>query len=253
MVCMRNVIAIGALLFAWTGSDLATAAGDGVIEYVAEYEVRYKGRRVATAEFSVTANQEDGYVFRSSTRARGIWRLASPDPAIELSQFSIDGDQIVPSRFEYQDGSRKGEDNYSVSFDSANGQARVTGPNGAADYPFDRGLLDRGSLQVALMQDLGRCTTPGPYRYVDDDGIRSYSYERLEDLETETGIGMLETVRFSQQREGSSRTTILWLAPSLRYLPVRIEQLRDGEVETVFTLEDANGIEGGFSACSGFR
>ncbi|MGD8341392.1 MAG: DUF3108 domain-containing protein [Gammaproteobacteria bacterium] len=250
---MRTVIAIGATLLVLTGANPAAAADDGVIEYVAEYEVRYKGRRVARAEFSVAASPSGGYVFQSSTRARGVWRLASPNPAIDTSRFSLEDDRIIPNRFEFQDGSRKAEDSFSVEFDAAAGEARVSGPGGSGSYSFEPGLLDRGSLQVALMRDLGRCMAPGPYRYVDDDGITSYDYERLEDLETDTGMGTLETVRFSQHREGSSRTTVLWLAPGMAYLPVRIEQIRGGEVETVFTLEEASGIESAGPACSGFR
>ena len=253
MVCMRTFIASGAALCVVFGSGAFAAAPGEVAEYRAEYEVRYKGRRVARAEFSVSADSNDEYLFRSTTRARGIWRMASPTPAIEMSRFRVDDDLIVPIQFEYQDGSRKGEDNYTVEFDAAAGEARVAGANGNLLLTLEAGLLDRGSLQVALMQDLRRCTAPGPYRYVDEDGVRSYRYEQLENREATTGAGTLETVRFSQHRDGSSRTTILWLAPELAYLPVRIEQTRDGEVETVFTLEGVSEIDSGASDCSGFR
>ena len=103
------------------------------------------------------------------------------------------------------------------------------------------------------MHDLGNCRLPDSYRSVDDDGVREYSYTRLEDRPTETGIGELKTVRLSQQREGSSRETILWLAPELAYLPVRIEQIRDGEIETVFTLDDLISIDSRPPTCSGLR
>lgn len=222
------------------------------VEYLAEYEVRYKGRRVARAVFSLT--DEDGsYIFESSTQARGLLRLASPNPAIEHSRFTVEGSAIVPLDFRFEDGSRKGEDNYSIDFAGDDGMIRIDGPNGQLAIPVEAGLLDRGSLQVALMQDLGACRTPTTYRFVDDDGVREYEYARLEDRTTETGIGEIRTLRLSQQREGSSRTTILWLAPELAYLPVRIEQIRNGETETVFTLEDVSGIEETGPACSGFR
>lgn len=226
---------------------------DGVAEYLAEYEVLYKGRHMADAEFSVAPESPDGYLFQSSTRARGLLKLASPRPAIERSRFHVTGGKLRPDTFEYEDGSRKGEDNYSVAFDASGGTIRIFGLTGVNAIPFEHSLLDRGSLQVALMRDLAACRQPGPYRYVDDDGINTYDFARLENLATETGIGMVQTVRFEQTREGSSRRTVLWLAPEYAYLPVRIEQFRNGEIETVFALEHLSGVTRTESSCSGFR
>jgi hypothetical protein len=233
----------------------ASPASEAIAEYTAEYEVRYKGRRVARSEFSVAAAGADEYLFTSSTRARGLLRLAAPNAAIERSRFVVADGSVRPLEFNYEDGSRKGEDNYAVDFDAdaGRGEVRLTGPAGDSTFPYAHGLLDRGSLQVALMRDLAACRLPGPYAYVDDGGIRTYEYARLDDQATETGIGTLATVRFEQQRAGSSRRTILWLAPALAFLPVRIEQVRDGETEAVFTLEEVSGLASSASACSGFR
>ena len=209
-----------------------------IVTYSAEYEVRYNGRRVASAIFSVV-NTDGGFIFESSARARGLLRLASPNAAIEQSVFVIENRAIAPLRFAYEDGSRKGEDNYTIVFDRNAGQIRVSGASGSRSLELEP-VLDRGSMQVALMTDLDACRHPGPYRLVDDEDIKTYVYERLEDAEIETEMGVMTAERYLQRREGSSRTTIVSAAPALRYLPVRIEQLRDGEVETVFTLVDAD-------------
>lgn len=248
---MRKPIMLTLMLTAAAGAFAAEPSG--IAQYTAEYEVRNDGRRVARAEFRVAAATGDSFVFSSAARARGILRLVRPDPAIERSEFRVADGHIVPLDFRYEDGSRKGEDNFSVAFDTAANEIRIDGPAGSQTLPLEKGLLDRGSLQVALMRDLASCRLPGPYRYVDDDGVREYRYERLEDLTAGTGIGTLDTVRFSQRREGSSRETILWLAPELSFLPVRIEQIRNGELDTVFTLEDVTGLERKASGCSGFR
>jgi hypothetical protein len=62
------------------------------------------------------------------------------------------------------------------------------------------------------------------------------------DATTATGIGQVATRAFVQHREGSSRATTIWAAPKLRYLPVRIEQRKDGEVQTAFILSSVTGI-----------
>jgi hypothetical protein len=248
----RNLSLSITLTTALFAATVRAAESDGIVEYTATYEGLYKGRHVADARFSVAAD-DDGYVFASETKARGLLRIASPKPAIERSRFRVDDGEILPSSYDFEDGSRKGDDNYSITFDSAAGEIRVTGPEVAKTLPFEPDLLDLGSIQVALMRDLASCNMPAAYRVVDDDGIKVYGYERLDDEEIETGIGAVTAVRLVQQREDSSRRVIIWLAPAYAFVPVRIEQIRDGETRSVMALESLSGIERSDSACSGFR
>ncbi|HZL95772.1 MAG TPA: DUF3108 domain-containing protein, partial [Vicinamibacterales bacterium] len=99
-----------------------------------------------------------------------------------------------------------------------------------------------GSLQVALMRDLETTGQPGRYLLTDEDSIRDYEYRDNGTATTTTGFGALATRALMQQREGSSRSTWLWLAPELRFLPARIEQRRDGELYTAFSLLSVSGI-----------
>jgi len=250
MTIQSKLTLIAVIIAGLPAATVFPAEPTEITQYTAEYEVQYKGRRVARAQFAVATDTAGQFAFNSSTEARGIWRLAAPKAAIERSLFGVETGRIVPTSFRYEDGSRKGEDNYSLEFDARGGEVRITSAVGKTSIDFEVGLLDRGSLQVALMYDLGSCKLPGPYRYVDDGGITEYRYERLDDLAVETEIGTIETVRFSQQREGSSRHTILWLAPELSYLPVRIEQIRNGEIETVFSIDALSGIESKSPNCS---
>jgi hypothetical protein len=57
-----------------------------------------------------------------------------------------------------------------------------------------------------------------------------------------TAAGMFDARVLTQQRSGSSRATWLWVAPQLKFLPVRIEQRRDGEVQTAFDLVSVSGL-----------
>jgi hypothetical protein len=223
-----------------------------IAEYHASYAVTHEGRRAANAEFSVVAIGGDEYLYRSVTEARGLLKLIAPDPATEQGRMRFDGNALQSLQFDYVDGSRKGEDNFSIAFDGAVGEIRITRADGVETLPFERDLLDRGSLQVAVMRDLAGCRLPGTYRWVNDDGVTLYRYERLEDREAETGAGTFPTMRFRQQREGSSRHSILWLAPSQSFVPVIVEQIDDGETETVFTLSAITVTKPVPTACSGF-
>src|SRR4029078_7463376 len=70
-----------------------------------------------------------------------------------------------------------------------------------------------------------------------------YGFEDKGEAQTDTGLGKLATHCYIRHREGSSRTTYLWVAPQLDYLPARIETRKDDEVQTALTMMSLAGIE----------
>jgi hypothetical protein len=97
-------------------------------------------------------------------------------------------------------------------------------------------------LKAAVMRDLAAKGLPGPYEITDEDSVGTYEYTDGGAATLETGVGSLETRIFVQQRAGSSRSTWMWVAPSLDFLPVRVEQRRDNEVQTSFLLTSVEGL-----------
>jgi hypothetical protein len=102
--------------------------------------------------------------------------------------------------------------------------------------------LDIGTLKAAVMRDLAAKGAPGPYEIADQDAVGTYEYTDGGPATLVTGVGSLETQLFVQRRAGSSRSTWLWVAPKLGFLPVRIEQRRGDEVQTSFLLETVDGL-----------
>lgn len=222
------------------GAAAQSAPVAQIAEYTAAYDVDYKGRNLGTAEFSLQ-REDDTFVFESRAEARGLLKLVRPNPLLERSRFKLADGEIRPLTFEFEDGSRGGEENFRAAFDWQSGVVVVEHDSGRAEYELSKGVLDRGSMQVALMRDLARGESVGPYMLVDDDGIDQYHYDRVAEDETlETPAGEYATELYEQRRAGSSRVTRLWVAPALRFLPVRIAQFRDGELHTDFTLKEAD-------------
>jgi hypothetical protein len=238
--------ALAALAFATAaGSGTAHAADpDPTIPlYRATYTVEYKGKNLGTAEFAVSYDEpRDVYEFSSRVIAKGLLKLVNPNPVVERSEFRLVNGALQPLRFQYEDGSRKGEDNLDAQFDWERGVVLVAGGGARREIELRPGALDRGSLQVTLMRDVAANGAPNAYWLVDEDSLQRYAYTDNGEHSVATGVGALATRAFVQQREGSSRTTWLWLAPELRFLPVRIEQRRDGEVQTAFTLAAVEGL-----------
>lgn len=232
-----------AALAAALASAVPALADSPVPTYTATYQAFYKSHHVGSTEFKVDYDKTAmAYVFTNTTQARGLLKLARPKPAVDRSQFRYENGDVVPQEFWYEDGSRKGEDNSHTVFDWNRQRAIVTDKDGTHNVPLTPGVLDTGSVQIALMLALQAGKTPGPYRLLDDHSISTYSYMLQGREAVDTPYGKVEATRVQQQSKGSSRTTYIWSAPSLRFLPVKIEQRKDGEVLTSFVLESVEGL-----------
>jgi hypothetical protein len=221
----------------------AHAADATVATYTATYRVEYKGKEAGSAEFSVRyLADEDVYEFSSRVMAKGMLKLARPNPAVERSRFRVDAAGLKPQGFWYEDGSRSGEDNFRIEFDWQRRFATVNTAEARREFAVPEGALDRGSLQVALMRELAATGAVTSYRLADEDGVVEYEYTDNGTATMPTGTGPVATRVLAQQRVGSSRVTTLWVAPELKFLPVRIEQRRDGEVQTAFALVSVQGL-----------
>ena len=149
----------------------------------------------------------------------------------------MDAEGIRPLEFWYEDGSRSGEDNLHVVFDWDRRVATVSGAEARRELAVaGRRARSRQPASRADARSRRHGQRRASTRIADEDSVADYEYTDNGTATMATGIGPVETRMLTQQRAGSSRTTWLWVAPELRFLPVRIEQRRDGEVQTAFTL-----------------
>jgi hypothetical protein len=235
----------GATLLGVAARVPADTAAPAVPTYTATYEAEYKGKNLGSSEFKVTHDTaKNTYEFTSTTTARGILgKLAAPNPTVERSVFTVVGGKIRPSEYWYKDGTRKADGDKHIQFDWDRHIATVSDKDGRREVSLDDVSLDAGTLHVALMQDLMVNGKPGQYRIDDSEQAKTYGFEDKGEAQTDTGLGKLATHCYIQHREGSSRTTYLWVAPQLDYLPARIETRKGDEVQTALTLMSVEGIE----------
>ena len=223
----------------------ATAPDAAIHPYSAVYQIEYKGRNVGTMEFSLHYDAaSDVYRFTSNSAVRGLLRFVSPRPVVERSEFISKAGRITPLEFWYEDGTRRGEDNFHIRFDWATELAVAETEDGPHEFLLPHGTLDRGAMQVQVMLDAAQAGPLDSYTLADEDGLRTYDYQADDDAQLDTPLGELTTQAYIQQRAGSSRQSLLWTAAELHHLPVRIEQRRDGETRTVVSLQSVEWLDG---------
>jgi hypothetical protein len=236
-------VLLGGLLLAALPA-IAQVPSAPVHAYRAVYSLWDGDRKVGRSEFRVERDRAgQRYRFTSSSEFDGLLRWLTPRPVIETSEFIVDGGEIKPLSFSYEDGSRRGRRNLEVEFDWGAAVAVITHAGGSSRAPLPAGTLDRGSVRVALMRDLARQRRDGRYRLADPDVIREYTYVTAGRESLTTPLGELAAVKVVQQREDSSRRTVFWAAPQLHYLPIRIEQLRDDRAPVAFALESVEWLD----------
>lgn len=236
---LRQLCILAAALCAGIGSAFASSAAQPV-GYEATYRVEYKGMYAGDAVFTLSFDRERSrYVFESRTRARGLARMLRGRPAVERSEFYVNEDgRIVPLMYSFDDGSRKGKRSTNVLFDWGKGVAISRYKGVESELELQEGMLDRMTMQTAVMRDMARPAGPSEYLLVDRNTVKRYRYEAGDTTTLDTVLGSLLTRIYQQSREGSSRQLKIWVAPSLRHMAVRMEQQRDGKTQTVFTLKE---------------
>ncbi len=98
--------------------------------------------------------------------------------------------------------------------------------------PLAPGTQDLQSQLLALQADLQAGKTPMRYTVSRYGKVREYRYAITAEETLNTKLGKLKTLRVERIREpNDDRQTISWFAPSLGFVPVRVQQYEDGELQ----------------------
>lgn len=219
-------------------APLGFAADENPQPFHATYSVVFRGLNAGTSEFQLERQPNGQYLYSSRSNARGIYRMFLSDEIVQTSLLTLGADGVRPLRYRGDDGSEDTERDISLDFDWD--RHRVTGV--AEDKPVDIELppqtQDAMSIQIAAIHDLQNGRKLTGYRIVDKDEVKEYQYTYEGTVRLKTVLGELETVVYSSRRAGSNkRVTRTWQAPSLGYVPVRAERLKDGKREWLMEIQ----------------
>ena len=212
-------------------------------DFKARYGAYKYGSRVAEMRLSLQ-RQGENLEYRSHSKPRGLAALLTDQEITETSKLSSlpagSAPRLQSYHYQHQQRAKKNQQ-FSVSY-PASQQAHVQGSYGknqVFQLNSDAPLWDRLSVQLALIHDIGGQPVKGQqYRYniVDDGRIEQYVFEYDGAAELEIDQRRYQTLLF--KRHHGKRSTQLWLAPELHYLPVQIRQYKDDELHLSMALEN---------------
>jgi hypothetical protein len=216
---------------------------EDTLPFSATYTVGNNLLSAGNATLTLEQGDNDLWTYQLKTQPTGVFKLTGKGNITETSVLRFveapEGGLLLRTdsySYRQDDERRRSVD---AAFDWENqtlGWSRrgKTGTASLADGP----VVDRLSVTLDVMSALRQNIDTIEYRVFDNGRLKDvvFKVEGIERLET--SIGEMDTVRVLRTRvDGSSRTTVTWFAPSLDYVPVKIEQLKRGELVARLTLK----------------
>ena len=210
---------------------LTTTAGAAATELTphrAEYKVRIS---VVSGQLNTELRATDsGYVATHVVKPTGLSRVLASGEMFVTSTFQTVADGVRPVSYRAIDTIRD-EPEANITFDWATQTASGAVGEKPVEFQLDGLSHDAVSIQYELMHDLLNDQHHDTYVLFDVEKMRVANIREAGRKTVKTRAGEYEVVGIEHQKEGSSRTTTLWCAPELDYLPVVIEQHRKGKLK----------------------
>jgi hypothetical protein len=197
------------------------------------YEVEWTGIALGEGVISLRPDGHGCYDYQSVTQPIALvrWMYGAPR---EESRFCLDGERIVPQSFAYSIDKRP-KDAFRLDFDPAKSAVKVLrrGVITVRDVPED--AYDRFSIREAIRlwairYAAGEAADELTLQLVNHDKTKPYRFGIKGRETVDTPAGPVETLRVDRL-DNPKRPAHYWLAPSLDYVPVKIEQYKDGDLE----------------------
>jgi hypothetical protein len=209
---------------------------DELKPFEASYDWSWHGMTVAVSTLHLEHQDGENWVYRSNSEPRGLGRMFSERPT-QTSVMKISDAGVHPVTYKADDGTSATKRDADVKFDWEHN--RVTGvyEDKHVDMEMPKEIQDDLSVQIALMVELLRGHTPEKFSLLSGDSVREYRYSRDGEETLNTPMGKIQTVIFRSEKQYSPRVTRFWCAPSLGYIPLRVQQKRKDDVEWTMQVQ----------------
>lgn len=229
------LIALGLALPAASADDSAQSAKAwSPTAFEASYKVLHGRSHVGTSKMKLSILEDGLYQYQNNVEARGLAKFFVKGKVFGISRFALECGH--PRPLDYQSDGPKKDDTQSIAFNYDLDQAFSSYDGVQTVFDLKPETTDMLSMDIALMMRMKNERGLSPIPVVNRNESQVYLFRADGDESIKTDAGEFDTVRVWRQREGSSRRYLLWLAPKLDYLPVRVEQYKNDKVNNTLIL-----------------
>jgi hypothetical protein len=205
--------------------------------YTARYQVSYRGLNGGEIEATFRRGNAEG-IWQYETHAFPslLGRLAVSSQARERSTMLVSAQGVRPLSFSFDDGSSGSSKDIRLDYDWAGGKVTGSAEGKPVAITLLPGTQDTASVQAAMIQARLAGQKPSAFQIITNGKLREYRYWFEGVQQVTTPYGQVEAEVWANQRDGSSRVSKVWHAPSLGYVPVQAIQYRKGKQELEMKL-----------------
>ncbi len=226
------------LLVAGIGSVSAfgtsTASTEALMPHSAEYKVKIS---VLSGRLDTHLSASDGfYAAIHRLEPTGVASVIADGSIEEMSRFRLSADGVVPQSYQSNDTLTKDKTQAEVDYDWDAHRLEGTVDDAPYSVALEAFAHDRVSIQYQLMHDLLTGKAADTYVLFDIDEFKTLEISTIGERDMRVPAGRFRVTGIQHSARGSSRVTTLWCAKELGYLPVVIEQHRNGKLRLRATL-----------------
>jgi hypothetical protein len=197
--------------------------------FSAEYALTRSTLPIATVKLSLQ-HHKNGFLFKSTTEPTIPLSWIREDLVIESSYWGYHNNFPRPTYYHYKRSNRNNLHEVMLNFDW-DSQTLTTTTNGDSwKMALADKMLDKSLVQLALMEALAKGEKPFNYRVADGGQPKDYQFRETGRAILKSKLGSIEAIKILRKKAGKAADTTLWMAPSLNYLPIRIDRVRNGAV-----------------------
>lgn len=184
---------------------------------------------------------DGNYVYESHSKPAGYARWFTKSVLMERSEWRYDKlRQLQPLSYSYdRTGDSDKERHVKLVFDWANSRITNIINNDPWKMELPSGALDKLLYQLAVVNDLqlGKRTNL-EYNVADGGSMKKFKFDVIGEQRIKTALGEFDTLKIKTE---GTRTTTLWCAKQVGYLPVLIEQ-HDERGQALLKITSLTGI-----------
>jgi hypothetical protein len=210
--------------------------------YRAVYTTRYKGMS-ADAVQTLTSTANGQFTLKRDVNSMFV-------KLYEQSEFQLQNNQLVISRYTYKRGGLARKQNIEQLFQWDKNNLHVTNNGSIHDVAIKPPLLDKLSYTEAIrMQLLSQAQLPKNISilFADRHHMKQYDFVVAAQEDVTVLAGKLRAVRLEKHDPEDNRHTLIWVAPQFDYLLIKLQQTdNDGSYElNLKTYEPAKTVQPG--------
>lgn len=206
----------------------------------AVYTISMGPLTIGESERTLTRDSAGNYIFKTSAHSTGMASFVVKDQIEERSLWRFTNGAIIPLEYRYKRTGGKREKQQRVVFDWKKGLATNVGPSDPWQIPISGPTYDKLIYQMAASLDLQNGKREMVYHIADNDKIREYQVVVEGEEMVKTPMGSFRAIKI--KRINDKRDTVLWCAPSLNYLPIRIDYVELDGSRFKALLKSLSGI-----------